>query len=330
MTPNLPVGGNDILAADGGSGRLLEDQTLVTFGGSYTYLGSGRTGSGQASAAVPTIHVVQTTLAARHHFGQGWSVRASLPMGWISVQTPGYNTNQGYTSAGRYTELAGFGDMDLSAGYDLAALWGASAYRPRMLLQAGLAFPTGEQNKDSVQLSASPNVLSLGTGSYSPTFAVTLNQRLGRYLSLGMQAGGRVPLHTNNNGIHMGGMMNGSLALRVLPLSALTLEAAATVQRVGLAEEEERGTMVNSGGVWLRAEPRVAFRASERIHLSLGMRIPFFVKVNGTQAVESVAATLGLSFRFGKDDGAEDEPSKDVHDHDKHHDHDNHHQHHKK
>ena len=262
-------------------------------------------GSAVVDGDTAELDAFVTQLSLRHYFGAGLAADLALPAGTITVE-PG----QGEPAR----RLSGFGDLELGASYDFAALWGAGGYQPSLTLRAGLGLPTGRQGTLGHEGgSVPPNILAIGFGAYSGSAELRLTQFASRYFGVSPSASVREPFGASESGVTMGGTYLAGLDALVVPTSWLVLGAGGLLQVRTQSDEQEEGRVVNSGGRVVFATGSASVRASEKVAFGIGGRVPLYTDVNGQQLSETYSVYGTLSVSFG---GGGGEHGDDDHDHD--------------
>jgi thioredoxin 1 len=299
VNPNLPVGGS-ALDIELGSEGLPEDVTQVAFTGSYGLF--NRTLDGHAvvdDPLGPRIHSALGNLTVRHHFAEGWSAEASVPAGLVELSQGGAESRR----------LAGFGDIALAGRYDWAGWWGAGGYRPSLSTGLSLVLPTGRQAKLVTSPEVPPNLLGIGGGAFGFGAETVYTQFLHKQIALSVPVSFRVPLTRSEIGRRPGHSYRAGLAGVFLPGQWLLLRVGAEWESLASADQEGEGTVINSGGDWLRAEALIGFRIAAPVLLAIGGRVPFYADVHGRQVSETFGVNATMAFTFGAKD-------EDEHDHD--------------
>ena len=239
------------------------------------------------------------TLDARHHFGDGWSADASLPIGSVRYD-PGLDRPA--------LRLSGFGDVQLGGRYDFGALWGAGGYLPSVTLRAGLGLPSGTQATLQAP-NVPPNLLAIGEATWSVSGRLTFDEFLARWVAVGGWLDGTVPIGRTQAGLRFGERVGYGLGATFLPISELAVSLHLTGEHRNRADEASAGVVISSGGHSLAAQLWAGLRIGDALNVGVGGRVPFHQRVGGTQITEtfSLFASIGLTF------GGEDE---DEHDHD--------------
>ncbi|MBI3204616.1 MAG: hypothetical protein HYZ29_23980 [Myxococcales bacterium] len=310
MNPNLPVGGSALNLQLGARQALPEGLTQLGLSLSYSRFLDEYRGSAVVDGDTAELDAFVTQLSLRHYFGGGFAADLALPAGTITVE-PG----QGEPTR----RLSGFGDLELGAGYDFAALWGAGGYRPSLTLHAGLGLPTGRQGTlghegDTVP----PNILAIGYGAYSGSAELRLTQFVSRYFGVSPSASVREPFGASESGVTMGGTYLAGLDALVVPSSWLVIGAGGLLQVRTQSDEQEEGRVVNSGGRAVFATGSASVRASKTVAFGVGGRVPLYTDVNGQQLSETYSIYGTLSVSFGGEGEAEDDHAHgegDDHDH---------------
>lgn len=257
----------------------------------------------------PEVDSVLSLLTLRHHFRDGWSADAQLPIGLVRLSPA--NTN----STGR---VAGFGDLKFGLRYDLASLWGRGGYNPTVTVRAALALPSGKTNKIVIS-GVPPSQLGIGRGAFSIGGDVTATQFVHRSVALVGYASINQPLSANEAGFVYATSLAYGFGATWLADEQLNLRGQIEGTHRGSAEVIEVGEIINSGGNLLAATVSAGWRATEGLSFSATGRVPFWAKVNGTQVSEtfSIVGTVAVSFG-GKDP---DDHEEDDHGHDHGHGH---------
>ena len=323
MNPNLPVGGSATELQLGLKGALPEDITTLALSQQYVHLSRGFGGDQElAHGSVPLVQAAITSFSARHHFGQGWSADVLVPAGLV-VLTPAEGHAEGPQdehadehAADGESRVAGFGDLSLSVGYELAALWGAGGYRPSLTLGYGLGLPTGEQTAVSPDPSVPPTFLGVGDGSFSGTWRISYTQFVHPRVALTLPTQLRVPFTRSTSNRLNGNSVGAGLHGVFLPVDELILRAGIDYEARGYADETPEGTLINSGGTWLRAQAGLTVRIGEQLAVGAGGRVPLYTNVNGEQVSETFGLDLTVAVTFGAED---EEDEEDAHEHEDEH-----------
>lgn len=305
---------------------LPEGITQLGLAQQYTHL--GRAFEGERSidpGGVPVIHAATTTLWARHHFGQGWSADLLVPMGLVELASrePELDVLLG-GGAATSSRVAGFGDVTVGLRYDAMALWGPAARHPSLTFGIALGLPTGEQSTLSPDPSVPPTLLGVGTGSLSAGADVALTQFVHDKVALTVPAYVRVPFTYSSIGRLVGPMRGAGLTALYLPIPELILQAGVQYEAMGYADEQPEGTLLNSGGEWVRGRLGATVRVGDRVAVGVGARVPLYMRVHGRQVAETVSADAAVTVSFGAKDEEGDEHD---HDHDEDDEHEHHHDH---
>ena len=257
-----------------------------------------------------SLHLAVTTLMARHHFGEGWSLDGVLPVGFVELSTP---------SAEAPARIAGLGDVQLGGRYDLAALWGTRFPYPNLTVGLRLGLPTGEQATVSPSPAVPPTRLAVGSGAWSFRPNLSVTQFVIPELALALQTNLMLPLSYAETNRRPGRALALAPSVLGFPYEGIALRAGLVYEARGYAEEQPAGTIINSGGTWLRVSGGATFALGDVLRVGLGAQVPVWLRVNGTQLAETVTINSTLAVVWG---GGDDEHDHD-HGHDDHgHDHD--------
>lgn len=267
-----------------------------------TYTQSERT----PDPAEPSILATIGTLEARHYFGEGWAADVTLPIGTVRYD-PGLER-----PAGR---LSGLGDLMLGARYDLAALWGAGGYNPSVTLRAAVGLPSGKQERITAP-NVPPNLLAIGSATWSVSGGITLSQFLARWVAIHGWLDALTPLGRTEEGIRFGTRIGYGAGAAFIPVERLALFLDLAGEHRLRADEQEEGTIINSGGHLLAAQLSVSLAVTDRFSLGAGGRLPVYRHVGGSQLTETFSVFGTVAVSFGGGDEEEEE-----HDHDHGHDH---------
>lgn len=309
MNPNLPVGGSALNLQLGAREALPASLTQLGLAFSYARFADEYRGSEKVHEDEPELDAFITQLSLRHYFGQGFAADLALPAGTIWVE-PGHGEPT--------RRLSGFGDLELGASYDFAALWGAGGYQPSLTLRLGLGLPTGRQgtigeedpgHADDGHGSVPPNILAIGYGAYSGSAELRLTQFASRYFGVSPSVSAREPFGASESGLTMGGTYLMGLDALAVPVPWLVVSAGGLLQVRPHSEEEVEGRILNSGGRAVFATASASVRASERVAFGVGGRVPVHTQVQGQQISETFSLMASLSVSFGGGGG------EDEHDH---------------
>lgn len=246
------------------------------------------------------LQSVVMSVAARHHFGEGWALDAILPTGLARLTT----------ASGTSEGVGGLGDIELAGRYELGALWGVGGYTPSLTLRLGVSLPTGARATTSGAGGTMPTALRIGTGAFGAVGEIRYTQFLDRLVALSIPVSVRGPLTRDGDGRTVGVRVAAGVEGLFFPIEWLLLRVAVQYQHVGQLDEGARGAAVNSGGSWLRAEGLALFRIGDRLSLGAGARGPIYVNVNGRQLTEEWGVTVVAAVTFGAR-----EPEEEEHDH---------------
>ncbi len=239
----------------------------------------------------PWLQTLQTVLQARHHLGEGWSLSARLPVGWLEFDS---DVGQGAQ------RISGFGDLSLGGTYDFAGLWGLAGHLPRITFGGELVLPTGTQQSLGVLSSTSmPTVVSLGTGSFGLAAQLSatwlLSQRFGLRVPVRVQA----PLTYATNNVRRGMGLTYALQALLLPASGWVVSLGVSGRWRQQAEHDGAGAVLNSGGHLAAVQVVLAAPLSDAWSLQASGRVPVWRKLGGVQLSEGFSATLAVSWRLG-------------------------------
>ncbi|MBI2377497.1 MAG: thioredoxin family protein [Deltaproteobacteria bacterium] len=253
-----------------------------------------------------------TGLQLRHHFGEGWSAEAGIPVGTITLDVPSVGSQR----------ISGFGDLEVAGRYELGALWGVGGYSPSVSLRLGLGMPTGKQgtivfdptiegehagHEDDLSY-VPPSLLALGRSAYSWSARVEVTQFAARRLAVRGWLSGSSAFGPSERGLTVGPELGYGLGV-VFPFDRVALSLHGTGTWRGTSDEASEGEITNSGGNWIAGELGASGRLNDTLALIGSVRLPLFTSVNGEQVSETYAATLGLMLSFG---------GKDPHEHEGH------------
>lgn len=279
---------------------LPEDYTQLSLAAGYSRFADERTGTREVTDAdTPVLESWRTTLALRHHFGEGWSSALTVPTGTVKLEAKDDTPTR---------RISGFGDIEVDGRYDFAALWGAGGYRPSLTLRGALGMPTGETGTLSAPGDrVPPSLLSVGMGVYSATAELQLTQFVLPELGFSLSSSVRQPLGANENAITFGSRSELGLGVLVRPADGVIARATLDHAVLGRAESEIEGELLNSGSRVTAAGLALSVQLHERVFAGLSGRVPVRIDADGTQLVETYSAAATLALSFG---GADD------HDHD--------------
>ncbi len=257
------------------------------------------------------LHFAVSTLIARHHFGEGWSIDGVLPVGFVELSTPAAETP---------ARVTGLGDIQLGGRYDFAALWGAQFPRPNVTLGLRLGLPSGEQATLSPSPAVPPTRLAVGTGAWSLRPNLSLAQFVIPELALSLQTDLALPLSYAETNRRPGRALTLSPSVLAFPYDGIALRAGLVYEARGYADEQPAGTVINSGGAWLRVSGGATFALGDVLRVGLGAQVPVWLRVNGTQLAETVTISSTLAAVWGGEDehGHDHDHGDDEHDHDDH------------
>lgn len=299
MNPNLPVGGSAFDLELGGRGAPPAGLTQLSAAFQYGHFATEYRGDeAHDPAAGQRLQAFFTTLALRHHFGDGWAADVVLPVGFVR-HDPGDDLPVG--------RVSGLGDLELGARYDLGALWDAGGYRPNLTLRLGLGLPTGGQGTTGSPVGSSPEVevpptlLSIGNAAFAWSAQLELTQFVHPRVALAVPVSARQPITATEKGTTFGTTVDYGLSVIVLPSTWLTLIGTESGTFRERTREQGKGEVVQSGGHWLAAEVLAGFRATDRLSFAVRGRVPMYTHVNGTQLSETFSASALMSVTFGGD-----------------------------
>lgn len=257
-----------------------------------------------------TLEAVLVALFARHHFGEGWAADLVVPMGAVSLTS----------SNGEARRASGLGDIELGGRYDFAGIWGGGGFSPSVTLRLGVGLPTGERTTLGIGTSVAPTTLSIGTGAFSALGELRYTQFLHPRVAVALPLSLRHPINRIETGTSVAPTTSVGVELLGLPTDWLVLRAGLIHTHRGHDHNDENGTLLNSGGDWVRARINTAFRIGP-LTLGIGGGVPLYADVNGRQISEtfSLDATVALTFGAGDDEHEhDDEHGHDDHGHDDH------------
>ncbi len=285
---DLELGGRQALPE--GIGRI----SLTFLSGSFdTLAGDGAAAGADGESLNSRIAV----LGGRYFFGEGWSAAMNVPVGTIEHTKPGNEFPQ---------RVSGFGDVEATLAYDLAALWGAGGYHPSVSVELGLKMPKGEEAKTG-GLHVPPTLLALGWGAFGLSPRLIWTQFVHQQIALALPIGLITPVGTSPFGLKYGTNFTYGLTTVWLPGGGFTLSAGVAGRRRSRARSEEEGDILQSGGHWVVATLATSLKVTERATVMLRGRLPVIADVNGTQLTETWSALGAVAWRFG-------EPAEHKHD----------------
>jgi hypothetical protein len=294
VNPNLPVGGSALDLRLGAREALPEDVTQLALTGTYARFASEFQGGDRVDRTAPVLRASLVQLLVRHHFGSGWSADLVVPAGTV---------RRSATDSEPAQRLSGLGDIEIGGEYDFAALWGPGGYRPSLTLRLALGLPTGQQGTfGDEQGGVPPNVVSIGYGAFGGAAELRLTQFVTRRVGFAPSASVRRPFGPNEAGVTMGTTAAFGLDALLVPWRRVVVTAGASFEARTRTKEEAEGPLDNSGGRTIAGSLAVSARATDRVTLGVGGRLPLYTYANGRQISEtySVQGLFGVS--FGGDD----------------------------
>ncbi|MBI4816149.1 MAG: transporter [Deltaproteobacteria bacterium] len=304
MNPNLPVGGSALDFEAGARGALPEGLTQLGASMRFGLYASHFDGTERVDDET-SLRSLFTSLSTRHHFGSGWAVEASLPVGSMTLDAPG-------TAQQR---VSGFGDLELGLRYDLGALWGVGGYNPSLSLRAGLGLPTGRQTElffdpsssgktDESEVAYFPTTLILlGRAAYSGSLRADLTQFATKRVALRGWLSGAASFTPTDDGVRSAPELGYGAGVMVLPAERLALGLSVAGSRKGSSKELEGDSqttvIANSGGHWVGLELNGNVQATETLSFVGFARLPVFTDVTGRQTSETFSVGMGAFVSFG-------------------------------
>ncbi len=247
------------------------------------------------SLDTPVLTRISGVLRARRHLGSGWAVGLAVPTASLHLDPEAVGVAPG--------RAAGYGDLTLDLGYDLAALWGAGPRAPHVALGLGLGLPTGAPGSlHTLDEGLGPEATALGLGAFAATVSIDATwfplDRLGLSLPIRVKR----PLHRSPENISFGQSTSAGLGLLLAPLPWLSANVHVLYRRVGQAHIGGVGMLEDSGRTSLDAEAALGLALTPRVQLGLLGRYPLYYVVHGRQIAETFSVGARLALTLGAEE----------------------------
>jgi len=302
--PTLPVGGANTDLQLGNRDPLPSSGGFLLFGFRYG-LFSTLAGSKKSETNVGGQRLISqmSVLSAKRFLDKGWWATANLPIGRIEHQKDEAPADE---------RVAGFGDLELAVGHDLARWWGPGLRRPNVAIELGVRLPTGAEAQ-TAGVVVPPTLLSIGRGTFAVAPRITTTMFVLPRVAVAARASYTKPLGRSPRGLLYGDSFGYSADATWLVSSGWTATAGVSGALVQRADEEPHGAVLNSGGHFLVAQAGAGVRLGERMSLLLNARMPLVRQPRGAQLTETFTVGAVLAWRLpqSKDDDDKDGEDKD-------------------
>ena len=265
-------------------------------------------GSEQVDASLTErVDAALFNLSVSHHLSRYLALGVRAPVGSIWVEP--INADESVVS--------GFGDLELSATYELGSLWGLTGSRPSLRVRPLVLLPTGETAQiGSFEENVPPNQVSIGNGAIGVGAALQFTMPVSAKWRAKAWLSARTPLGFGASDVRFGAVANTGLGAQVRARKWLLIDAEVALSHRTHSEERGIGMIVNSGGDWLTGAVRATFVVAKRAAIGASVQMPLYVDVNGQQITQSIGVGASVTLLFGAEDkDKHDHGAEDKHDH---------------
>lgn len=284
----LPLPGQGILDLLDGE-TLYQGGFLATLGhevrrGDTLRRGTGRAPDPQASHELFT----STTLALQYGLRRDLQIGVALP--WVARERDGIGVR---------ADTDGLGDCELLAKWRFAR-WDAPGKAWNFALLGELSVPTGEDDVRESGVRLEPE-LQPGSGGFDPALGIATTYEPGRW-RFNAAARYRWRTDSDDDETRLGDDLVAELAAGnrfwLEPYPGPFMRADFVLRWYHEDDARFAGSAIQSGSERATVGFNLAFRPQPALDLQVGIEIPYWQRVSGTQLGEDGALDLTFGYRF--------------------------------